>query len=309
MPERLFAPSSDEDDIVAPGPSAASRGRSHGPHQTVRATGASQPNGVSRGPMDGVVQPSNSSAETRARSRSRRVKMRGEERADWRSDTAAPSASRDSGPCHWAACINADCAEWRARLGRQLRKILVVTAYTGTNASGEVLREIGISHQDLVASDPKAAARRFREHNGLAAACGFDCIRELNQDGIGWCWRCLSAHCRLPSITPDLAVLGFPCRPFSRARTGSSSVDDVENTTNSTLQPMPCDSLPGCAPWPLCAKTSWDSSRGSKVSVCVWRPRDTTSNRASCLSIPGRMLQVPGSTSLRWTSRGHRAQH
>ena len=294
----LFAPSSDEDDIVAPGPSAASRDRSHGPHQTVRATGASQPNGVSRGPMDGVVQPSNSSAETRARSRSRRVKMRGEERADWRSDTAAPSASRDSGPCHWAASINADCAEWRARLGRQLRKVLVVTGYTGTNASGEVLREIGISHQDLMASDPTAAARRFREHNGLeVASCSFDCIRELNQGGIGWCWRCSSARCRLPSIMPDLAVLGFPCRPFSRARTGSSSVDDVG------------DSLPGCAPWPRCAKTSWDSSSGSKVSASVWRPRDTTSKRASCLSIPGRMLQVPGSTSLGWTSGGHRAQH
>ena len=188
--------------------------------------------------------------------------MRGEERAGWRPDTAAPSASRDSGPCHWAASINADCAEWHARLGRQLRKVLVVTGYTGTNASGEVLREIGISHQDLMASDPKAAARRFRENNGLEASCSFDCIRELNQGGIGWCWRCLSARCRLPSIMPDLAVLGFPCRPFSKARTGSSSVDDVENHREFDLadhalrfiarvRPVAalCENVMGFQPW------------------------------------------------------------
>ena len=74
-------------------------------------------------------------------------------------------------PNRWVACINVHCAEWRARLGRQLRKLFVFTAYTGTNVSGEVLREIGVSHHDLVASDPKAAARHFREQNGLEASC------------------------------------------------------------------------------------------------------------------------------------------
>ena len=219
--------------------------------------------------------------------------MRGEERADWRSDTAAPSASRDSGPCHWAACINAECAEWRARLGRQLRKILVVTAYTGTNASGEVLREIGISHQDLVASDPKAAARRFRAHNGLEASCSFDCIRELNQDGIGWCWRCLSAHCRLPSITPDLAVLGFPCRPYSRARTGSGSVDGVEQHHEFDLtahalrliarvRPVAalCENVEGFKPWVpgFCLRLQAEGYHvGSrKLSVKAWTDAAST---------------------------------
>ncbi len=144
--------------------------------------------------------------------------------------TLDPLALRESEqrPIHWAKFIDTHCAERRAFLGRQLRTLLLVTGYTGTNASGEVMHELGVHHEDLVASDPKPAARRFREQNGLEASCSFDNIRDLNEAGMGWCWRCLSARCRLSSIPPDLAVLGFPCRQFSAMRTGSSNLDDVE---------------------------------------------------------------------------------
>ncbi|MCP4243351.1 MAG: hypothetical protein GY772_22570 [bacterium] len=109
------------------------------------------------------------------------------------------------------------------------------TGFTGTNASSEVMKEIGVSCQDLVASGPKATARQFREQNGLEASCSFQDIRELNDSGGGHCWRCLAARCSLPSAAPDLAVLGFPCRPYSSARMGSRNRDNVEHHPDFAL--------------------------------------------------------------------------
>ena len=155
MPERLFAASSDEDDGRAP-------------VTVLSVVGASQPNEVAGG-ISGASQANALTGGTRVRSRSRRAMLRKGERGYPQPGTVDLPAPRELDLCphRWVACINVHCDEWRACLGRQLRKRLVVTAYTGTNASGEVLREIGVSHHDLVASDPKAAARHFREQTGL----------------------------------------------------------------------------------------------------------------------------------------------
>ena len=104
----------------------------------------------------------------------------------------------------------------------------MVSAFTGTNSSSEVLKRLGIHMEDLLTSDPNKEARRFREQNCLEGSCSFQCVRELNEKGMGWCWRCLSARCSLPSTKPDLAVQGFPCRPYSKARTGFHESGNVE---------------------------------------------------------------------------------
>ena len=116
----------------------------------------------------------------------------------------------------WATLIHARGNEWHARLGRQIQKLIVATAFAGTNASGEVMRATGFSRRDLVASDPMASARRLHYLNGLKGSCSCGCIRQLHQTGMGWCWRRFSARCRMPSIMPDLAVRGFRRMPLLR---------------------------------------------------------------------------------------------
>ena len=184
MPVLMFAASSDEDDDAVPRPT---------PSLTEQhIIGAPQPNEISRKHTTCASQPAEipvMQCVRSHRSRSRRVTtQRGERTQQW-PGTAYPVASFDlePHPSHWAEFINMQCTKWRAPLGRQLRKLLTVTAYTGTNPSKEVLREITVSDRDLIACDPKPCARLFRERNGLESSCSFGDIRELNETGTGWC--------------------------------------------------------------------------------------------------------------------------
>ena len=165
----------------------------------------------------------------------------------------------------WADYVNLHCATSRTRLGKQLRELVVTTAFTGTNASGEVMKELGIKHRHLFDVDPKAAALHFRQQNGLEAPCSFKCIRRLNEAGAGKCWRHHPNQCRLPSTQADLAVLGFPCRPYSACRTGSGSAENVAQHPEFDLTEHAIRFVANTRPFPVLFKCCSFCAVGQKV--------------------------------------------
>lgn len=107
----------------------------------------------------------------------------------------------------WRVPILAALQPFLKLLGPQLRPMLVGEHCAGMAPLGAVLGAFHMPFRELFVSDPKPAARLFREGYGCQQSeRQYDTIRDVIES--------------LPRERPDLEVSGFPCQPFSTMRNG-----------------------------------------------------------------------------------------
>ena len=125
----------------------------------------------------------------------------------------------------WPAFVRESLAPRLENLGPQLRDILVITAFSGLASIMQALKDLQISARELVAAEPKVWAHKFCRRNNLLAEHVFLDVRSLVATGSGTC--IMHGHCKMQAERADLVVMGFPCRPYSGARTGSHIPENV----------------------------------------------------------------------------------
>ena len=122
---------------------------------------------------------------------------------------------------HWADWLKEETAVKRTRLGKQKRKLVLHTSFSGQNSPEQTLRDLDVACDNTIAVERKAHARRFCSQNGLAPSQHyFTDFEPVASTGVGPCCK-HNASCRLPPAKADLFVAGFPCTPFSQQRFGA----------------------------------------------------------------------------------------
>ena len=122
---------------------------------------------------------------------------------------------------HWADWLKEETAVKRTRLGKQKRKLVLHTSFSGQNSPEQALRDLDVACDNTIAVERKVYARRFCSQNGLAPSRHyFTDFEPVASTGVGPCCK-HNASCRLPPAKADLFVAGFPCTPFSQQRFGA----------------------------------------------------------------------------------------
>ena len=125
----------------------------------------------------------------------------------------------------WPAILRCIMSERREGLGQQCRNIRLQTGYSGIGSIGRVLTEMDIAFVEDAGVEINKSAYHFCRQNGTLPTHWFQDMEEVVRLGAGSCWQ-HQKHCTLPLARPDLLVSGFPCRPYSRQRPGSSCETD-----------------------------------------------------------------------------------
>ena len=135
-------------------------------------------------------------------------------------DVSHAQSARPQAP-HWADWLKEETAAKRQRLGKQKRKLVLHTAFSGQSSPEQTLRDLDVACDNAIAAECKAHARRFCSQNGLAPSQHyFTDFEPVASTGVGPCCK-HNASCRLPPAKADLFVAGFPCTPYSHQRYGA----------------------------------------------------------------------------------------
>ena len=136
-----------------------------------------------------------------------------------------------SGAAHdvdWVDFLKEKTADRRRELGQQTRPLVMHTLFSGQNSPDQVLRDLDVKFVVPVAAEKKPHARRFCAQNGLAPSGHyFTDVAPLVSIGKGPCSTHGGEQCSLPHEKADLLVAGFPCTPFSFARSGARDKESV----------------------------------------------------------------------------------
>ena len=115
-------------------------------------------------------------------------------------------AKKRTRPLDWAEWLQQETVAKRQRLGKQKRKLVMHTMFSGLCSPEKSLRELGVECDNAVAAEWKPHARRFCYQNGLAPSGHFFTdAQPLPSIGTGPC----CAHggvCSLPAGKVDLFV-------------------------------------------------------------------------------------------------------
>ena len=106
---------------------------------------------------------------------------------------------------------------------KQLRPLLMVTAFSGLGSQSRMWRDTGLDFRELAAADPKEHAKQFVKRNECMAEHHFDDIRSLIRGGRAPCF--VHGHdCEVPQERADFFAGGFACQPTSSRRASRSRI-------------------------------------------------------------------------------------
>ena len=128
-----------------------------------------------------------------------------------------PGSSFQRKDIPWDRFLAEALKPWLTRLGTQLRRLELQSAFSGLGTHALVwqgLKQAGLRVDvfDRAGAEPKSHANKFTAANDLMAQHHFLNIEHLTTGGP--CLQCRS-HCPPPGVRPDLYIAGFPCQPFS----------------------------------------------------------------------------------------------
>ena len=147
--------------------------------------------------------------------------------SEW-SDIGVPAADVVGVARAWQATLTTMLSGLRDPLGDQKRPLRLQTAFSGIAGLVQLLRDMAIDVHEDCAVELKSSAFNFCKANGLLPGCWFRDMANIVEKGKGW--YCIhEMESLLPTQTPDLDVVEFPCRAYSRARFGSQEGSNRRN--------------------------------------------------------------------------------
>ena len=113
-------------------------------------------------------------------------------------ESASSIGEKRTRPLDWAEWLQQETVAKRQRLGKQKRKLVMHTMFSGLCSPEKSLRELGVECDNAVAAEWKPHARRFCYQNGLAPSGHFFTdAQPLPSTGTGPCCA-HGAVCSLP---------------------------------------------------------------------------------------------------------------
>ena len=136
--------------------------------------------------------------------------------------------SRAEQDVDWVDFLQEKTASRRQELGQQKRPLVMHTLFSGQNSPDQVLQYLDVSVKVAIAAEAKPHARQFCIQNGLAPSEHyFTDVEPLASSGKGPCCQHSGGQCFVPREKADLLVAGFPCTPYSFARSGPRDEESV----------------------------------------------------------------------------------
>ena len=209
--KRFFPSSSDESGDEQAGHSGVKRHCS--PTQPVSASQAVEPQSSLSGGSCAVISQGS---------------LLGPEGAAIASSSGASASQAVDQDVDWVDFLKEKTASRRHELGQQKRPLVMHTLFSGQASPEQVCSYLDMSTTLAVAAEAKPHSRQFCFQNGLAPSGHYYTdVEPLASLGKGPCCIHSGAHCFVPREKADLLVAGFPCTPFSFARSGSRDEESV----------------------------------------------------------------------------------
>ncbi len=134
-------------------------------------------------------------------------------------DLWSQHSPRDQRP-PWVQELKTLCMEHSLPPLSFARPMVVETAFTGLGSSAALLQLLGFPFLHVASADPKASATEFLEKNGLWGEHHFEDVADLQTGEARKCTRHSRSCLPAGGASPDMVVLGFPCKPWSTMRLG-----------------------------------------------------------------------------------------
>ena len=123
----------------------------------------------------------------------------------------------------WVQHIREQIREPAARVGRQLRPLMLCELCSGLCAATEAMKKVGIFQSETAMSvDPKEAAKKIGAVSSCQSSHHFNTILDVMPGTPSPCHR-HGRNCEVPWSSIDIVAIGASCKPYSRQRVGRFS--------------------------------------------------------------------------------------